>query len=266
MGHTNLFTEDVKGDYAESMTEFLTASTLSALSGVRHGFFTKNCGNVGFSWAENTAEALESRRRIAVHLGVDSLNLLICRQIHSPDVVCVTKNWRRSDRPEADALVTNKTGIALGILTADCVPVLFADAENGVIGAAHAGWKGAVSGVLENTLAAMEKLGARRVLIKAALGPCIWQDSYEVGAEFPAPFLAEDAMHRRFFTPASKNGHYQFDLPGYVGHKLQHLGLESIAPSPADTCAAPDRFFSHRYSTLRDEKRGGNLLSVITKG
>ena len=166
MGHTNLFTEDVKGDYAESMTEFLTASTLSALSGVRHGFFTKNCGNVGFSWAENTAEALESRRRIAVHLGVDSLNLLICRQIHSPDVVCVTKNWRRSDRPEADALVTNKTGIALGILTADCVPVLFADAENGVIGAAHAGWKGAVSGVLENTLAAMEKLGARAGLCR----------------------------------------------------------------------------------------------------
>jgi len=190
--------------------------------------------------------------------------LLSAYQIHSSTVVTVTHNWLADDRPQADALVTNKKGFALGILTADCGPILFADVGAGVIGAAHAGWRGALSGILDNTLDAMETLGASRKSIHAALGPCIWQKSYEVGPEFPAPFLAEDPAHQRFFRAAFKSDHYMFDLPGYIMARLHALGVGSLAASPADTCAEPERFFSHRYSTLRNEKRKGNLMSAIS--
>jgi YfiH family protein len=249
------------------MTQILTSDTLATLSGVRHAFFTKTFGSGGLSEeinAENTRESThESRSRMAAHLAVELQNFVFCHQVHSSDVITVGHPWSVQDRPQADALVTNRRGVALGILTADCVPVLFADKHGDVIGAAHAGWRGAIGGVLENTLDAMEELGARRKHIYAALGPCIWQNSYEVGPEFPAPFLAEEPGQARFFRPAFKSDRYMFDLPGYVVAKLRSLGVGSVQGSAADTCAAPERFFSHRHSTLRNEKRGGNLMSAI---
>ena len=248
----------------------LLADNLSALSGVRHAFFTRDWGNSGFSGQENLEDVAGVRARMAAHLAVAPSDLLSVYQVHSPDVVVVTESWAAADRPRADALVTDKAGIAIGILTADCVPVLFADTQSlgggaGVIGAAHAGWRGAVGGVIENTLAAMERLGARRSSVHAALGPCIWQKSYEVDVVFAAPFLAENPAHERLFKPSFKSGHYQFDLPAYVVGKLRDLGVGSIEVSPADTCAEPERFFSHRYSTLRGEARKGNLMSAITR-
>ena len=160
-------------------------------------------------------------------------------------------------------MVTNVKGIGLGVLTADCVPILLADRKAGVIGAVHAGWRGALSGIIENTVDAMEKLGARRGSIEAAIGPCIWQRSYEVGPEFPAPFLAENPDNERFFRPAFREGHTMFDLPGYAEAKLRNLRLGSVAPSPADTCADEARFFSYRRSTLRGFAREGNQISVV---
>ena len=246
-------------------SEILFADNLSGFSGVRHAFFTREWGNSGFSGQENTRDVGAVRGCMAAHLAVEPHNLLTCYQVHSPDVVVVAEPWGAEDRPRADALVTDKAGIALGVLTADCVPVLLVDNGAGVIGAAHAGWRGAVGGVIENTLDAMEQLGARRKSIQAALGPCIWQKSYEVSAEFAAPFLAENPAHERLFRPALKSGHYQFDLPAYVVAKLHDLGVASVAVSPADTCAEPQRFFSHRYSTLRGEPREGNLMSAIAR-
>ncbi|MDE1900821.1 MAG: peptidoglycan editing factor PgeF [Alphaproteobacteria bacterium] len=246
------------------MIEPLSAANLSALPRVRHAFFTRAHGNGGFSGQENPQDVHETRAHMAAHLTVLPENLLSAYQIHSPDVVVVTKIWQADDRPRADALVTDRSGIALGVLTADCVPVLFADQDAGVIGAAHAGWRGAVGGVLENTLAAMERLGAGAGRVQAALGPCIWQASYEVGPDFPAPFIAQDAAYMKFFAPSVKDGHYMFDLPAYIRERLRRAGVASVAASPGDTCAAPDRFYSHRYSTLHAEKRDGNLMSAIT--
>jgi len=260
--YINRFTADVKRDYHDKMTNPLTAANLSGLPLIRHAFFTRKDGNGGFYVQENPVEVGESRARMADYLHVAPQNLINAHQIHSPDVITVNEIWS-SNYPKSDALVTDKTGIALGILTADCVPVLFADADARVIGAAHAGWRGAISGVLENTIAAMEKLGAQRRAIHAALGPCIWQNSYEVSAEFLAPFLAENAENEKFFRSAFKSGHFMFDLPAYVEHKLCRLGVASVQSSPADTFADPEMFYSHRYCTLRHEKRTGNLLSAI---
>ncbi len=167
------------------MPETITADNLQ---GIRHGFFKSEWGNCGLAENYNQAEVAANRAKVAEALGVPASNLLSCYQIHSPDVITVTEIWLVPDRPKADAMVTSVRGIALGILTADCVPVLFADKAAGVIGGAHAGWRGAVTGVIENTISAMEKLGASRKSIHAAIGPCIAQNSYEVGPEFPALF------------------------------------------------------------------------------
>ncbi|HEU0117406.1 MAG TPA: peptidoglycan editing factor PgeF [Alphaproteobacteria bacterium] len=240
--------------------ELLRADSLKELSSVAHGFTTRAWGDCGLAKGAPT----ENRGRVATALGVQPENLISCYQIHEPTVVTVEKPWVNDDqRPKGDAMVTSVKGIALGIITADCVPLLFADPGAGVIGAAHAGWRGAISGVIENTLDAMEKLGARRQKTYAAIGPCIWQNSYEVGPEFPAPFLAEDPINEKFFRPAFKSDHTMFNLPGYVEAKLRKLGVASIEASPFDTCADPERFYSHRYSTLRKEKREGSLISVI---
>jgi YfiH family protein len=240
----------------------LLSPNLSALPSIGHAFFTRDWGNGGFSGYENGPDVHINRARMATYLAVEPQNLLSGYQVHSPDVMPVTEIWAWQDRPRVDALVTNKTGIALGILTADCVPVLFADDVAGVIGAAHAGWRGAVGGVIENTVAAMEKLGARRANIHAALGPCIWQRSYEVGSEFPAPFLADNPAHAKLFIPAPTSGHYLFDLPAYVETSLRDAGVVSIAPSPADTYAEPRRFFSYRNASQWD---GGRLMSAIMR-
>ncbi len=169
-------------------------------------------------------------------------------QVHSPDCVTVTEPWSDDARPEADALVTDRPGILLGIVTADCAPVLLADREAGVIGAAHAGWKGAIGGVTDRTVAAMEALGARREAIVAAIGPCIAQASYEVDQDFAARFFAEDRGNARFFAQG-KPGHWQFDLEGYVAHRLETAGLAGVERLGLDTYADPARFFSFRRAT-----------------
>jgi purine-nucleoside/S-methyl-5'-thioadenosine phosphorylase / adenosine deaminase len=175
----------------------------------------------------------------------------------------VTHDDRARTPVHADALVTRDSGVALGILTADCAPVLFADRDHGVIGAAHAGWRGALGGVLEATLAAMVRLGAARGSVVAAIGPCIGGASYEVGPEFPTPFLADHPENDRFFQPAERAGHFLFDLEAYVADRLSQAGLAAVAAQGCDTCAEHDRFFSYRRATHRDEPDYGRLLSAI---
>jgi polyphenol oxidase len=245
---------------------------LPVLDGVRHGFFGREGGvsdglyaslNCGFGSGDDLAKVAENRARAARALGATGGTLVTCYQVHSPDVVTVDRPWRREANPKADGMATRTPGVALGILTADCAPVLFADPEAGVIGAAHAGWRGALGGVLEATLAAMKQLGAARARIRAAIGPCIAQASYEVGPEFPAAFLAEDTANARFFTPSRRAGHHMFDLGGYVERRLGRAGLAAIGRAAHDTAAEADRFFSYRRACLRGETDYGRELSAI---
>jgi polyphenol oxidase len=253
----------------------LIISDALAGDGIRHAFFTRDGGvsegifaslNCGLGSGDDKDKVLENRRRAAAALDRATDELVTCYQVHSPQVAIVDRPWRREDRPRADAMVTRMPGIALGILTADCAPVLFADAEARIIGAAHAGWRGAVSGVLEATVTAMTNLGAAPKRIAATIGPCIAQPSYEVGPEFPAPFLAEDAANAAFFVAAARAGHFLFDLPGYVARRLGRLGLKRIARTGGDTAAEPDRFFSYRRSCLEKEPDYGREISAITLG
>jgi len=183
-------------------------------------------------------------------------------QVHSAKVLVVDRPLDQSNRPEVDGLVSNTRGINLGVLTADCGPVLFADAEAGVVGAAHAGWKGAVGGVLQETVRVMETLGAKRANIIAAIGPCIGQNSYEVGTEFPTPFIEQDVGNARFFA-ANACRKFQFDLAGYCRAQLEKLGLAQVIVTGHDTCALEDDFFSYRRKTKRGEPDYGRQVSVI---
>lgn len=251
------------------MLEVLRAS---GPEGVQRCFFTRKGGvsegnfaslNCNVSSNDNKAAILENRRRVAEYLNIAVENLLNLTQVHSPKVVTVEEPWGAFQNPEADAMVTARRGIALGIHTADCAPLLLADAKAGVIGAAHAGWRGALGGVVENTVAAMQKLGAVRKNVSVALGPCIGRNSYEVSLDFMAPFLAERAENQRFFMSALREGHATFDLPGYVMEKLRALGIFDIDPPPADTLADETRFFSYRRACLRGEGKTGSLISAI---
>ena len=248
--------------------------TLDALTAenVRHGFFTRAGGvsegifaslNCGWGSSDELRHVVENRARVAKTLGIATSSLVTCNQVHGSCVVTVERAWERSDQPRADAMVTRARGLALGILTADCVPVLFADAAAGIIGAAHAGWRGAIGGVLEATIEAMTGLGAKRPLIHAGIGPAIAQASYEVGPEFPAPFLAQDSANAVFFRSMSDSGRYHFDLPAYVGDRLRRLGIASVGHTGGDTAAEPERFFSYRRSRLQGEPDYGRLLSAI---
>jgi polyphenol oxidase len=248
--------------------------TLTALDGddIRHAFFTRAGGvseglfaslNCGFSSADAPENVVENRRLAMAELDLPPDRLTTCYQVHSAAVAVVERPWHQDDRPRADAMVTRAPGVALGILTADCAPVLFADRQARVIGAAHAGWRGALGGVLEATVTAMAKLGAAPERIAAAIGPAIGQASYEVGPEFPAPFLAEDADNAAFFLSAPRPGHFLFDLPGYVARRLRRLGLARVARTGGDTAAEADRFFSYRRSCLRTEPDYGRELSAI---
>lgn len=246
-----------------------TADTLT-LDGIGHGFFTREGGvseglyaslNCGLGSGDSPEAVRENRGRVAGRLGVAGERLLTLYQVHSPTAVTVEGPWT-GERPEADALVTATPGLAIGVLTADCAPVLLADPQARVIGAAHAGWKGAVTGVVEATLAAMERLGARRQRIAAAVGPCIAQPSYEVGPEFPAPFLAQDPGNAAFFRPGAGD-RLHFDLKGFVAERLRRAGVGALAVDPADTQADEARFFSFRRSTKRGEKDYGRLISAI---
>ncbi|MBI3418527.1 MAG: peptidoglycan editing factor PgeF [Proteobacteria bacterium] len=253
----------------ESLPPFLTHPALNDKK-IRHGFFTREGGvseglfvslNCGESSKDDPKNVDENLNRTAQ--AMQAAHLLSCHQIHSTIVIPVTKAWTRDQKPQADAMVTREKGVALGIKTADCAPVLFFDAKAKVIGAAHAGWRGAVDGMLENTVAAMEKLGARAENIRAVIGPCIQQNSYEVGHEFPAPFLKQDVANEGFFKKSSREGHFLFDLPGYVVKRLKVNGLKETHSIGFDTCSDESRFFSYRRATLRRESAHGTLLSVI---
>jgi hypothetical protein len=251
----------------------LTLSALDARTGIRHAFFGREGGvseglyaslNCGFGSGDDPAKVAENRKRALAMAGMPPDSLLTAYQVHSPDVATVTAPWRREEAPKVDAMVTDRPGITLGILTADCVPVLFADAGAGVIGAAHAGWRGALTGVLQATLEAMRALGARTGHIAVGIGPAIAQRSYEVGPEFPAPFLAQDPANAAFFAPSARVDRHMFDLPGYVARRLAGLGLAQVERLANDTCAEDDRFFSYRRATLRGEKDYGRDLSAIS--
>jgi YfiH family protein len=250
----------------------ITLGALNDLNGLRHGFFTRAGGvsegifaslNCGYGGGDAEANVSANRARAMARLGGTVERLVTLRQVHSPTVVTVREPWAPAAAPEADALVTAVPGLALGILTADCVPVLFADAKAGVIGAAHAGWKGAQAGVIANTVRAMVALGAKPSRMVAAIGPCIAQRSYEVGPEFPAPFLAADPMDQDFFAPSIRSGHFRFDLSGLVERRIGAAGVGLVQRCPHDTCTEEDRFFSYRRATLRGETGYGRGLSVI---
>jgi polyphenol oxidase len=237
---------------------------------IAHGFFGRQGGvsdgiyaglNCGPGSGDDRAKVIENRRRALEALGATKLATLY--QIHSSKAVSVTEPWEIGQSPQADAMATNVPGIALGVLTADCAPVLFADAEAGVIGAAHAGWKGAVDGIAEAAICAMEALGAARSRIAAAIGPCIAQASYEVDAEFRKGFLGRDAANARFFVPNDRPGFFRFDLEAYVAMRLESAGLKNIARLGADTYVREADFYSYRRATHRGEKDYGRELSVI---
>ena len=251
----------------------LTSESLSALPGVRHGFFTREGGvseglyaslNCGLGSGDDLENVAENRSRAMAELGLTEDRLATVYQVHSNRAALAEAPWPADERPQVDALVTKTPGLAVGVLTADCVPVLFADREAGVVAAAHAGWRGALDGVLETTLAAMQNLGARAETTTAAVGPAIEQPSYEVGPEFPASFLGQDPDNGAFFRAAPRNGHFLFDLKGYVARRLARAGLARIERLEADTCADPDRFFSYRRACLAGEEAYGRLLSAIS--
>ncbi len=254
----------------------LTSAPLAANRKLHHGFFTRQGGvsegiyaalNVRLGSGDAADRVRENRRRAADAMGVAADRLLTLYQIHSAKVAVLDKNWSKAPMAKADAMVTKVRGLALGILTADCAPILLADMKAGVIGAAHAGWRGAIGGVLEATIAAMVDLGAKPQHIVAAVGPCIAQDSYEVGPEFPAPFVAEDPMNGRHFRAdhnADGEPRWRFDLPGYVSDKLERLGLAEVDVIARDTCAEEKEFFSFRRACLRGEADYGCGLSAIS--
>ncbi len=243
-----------------------------SLPGIRHGFFTRAGGvsagvyaslNCGFGVNDEAARVSENRARAMKSLSLAPSALVTAKQVHGTETVVVEKPWPEDQSPRADALVTRVPGLALGVLTADCAPILLADSEARVIGAAHAGWRGALKGVIESAVAAMEDLGASAPRIRAAIGPCIARLSYEVGLEFPAPFLAQDPANAAFFAPAPRAGHFLFDLPGYTEKRLKALGLKRIELSDADTASEAARFFSYRRTCLKGEQGFGLGLSAI---
>ena len=248
----------------------LTAPDFS-IPHARHAFFTRDIPESGHIYLhkhgkfEELESSLKYNRALAMNLlGYDGAELAIVRQIHGTEVVTVTDPWDIAHSPEADAMVTDRPGKVLGILTADCVPVLFADKANPIIGAAHAGWKGAKAGIIENTLTAMEALGSKRRDIAVAIGPCIQQSSYEIGSEFYDNFLAESKDNQRFFRQSTSSGHRMFDLPAYAIARLEKAGVTVIRNISRDTLSEEQHFFSFRRCTLRGEKYSANNLSVIT--
>lgn len=242
----------------------------TSLGSVPHGFLGRRGGvstgeleglNVGYG-SNDDHDAIDENRRRAVAAVLPGAELATVHQVHSGDAVYVERAWPQADRPHADAMVTDRPGILLGILTADCAPVLFADAESGIIGAAHAGWRGAVSGVTDATISAMIGLGARRDRIRATVGPCIAQQSYEVDEGFRLRFLDEDPDNQRFFK-SGPSGKPHFALEGYVVSRLVAAGIEEVEALRLDTYAEPDRFYSFRRATHRGEADYGRQVSLI---
>jgi YfiH family protein len=248
------------------------AGALSDLPGIRHAFFTRDGGvsegiyrslNGGVGSADAPERVRENRRRMAATLAVAPENFLTAYQIHSADVIIAERPWPAEEPPRADAIVTRVPALAIGISTADCGPVLLADAQARVIGAAHAGWRGALTGVLESTLHAMERLGASRANIVAALGPMISQKNYEVGADLMQRFIGAAAENARLFAPSSRQDHAQFDLPGYIVDCLQRAGVQRAENVALCTYEDAERFYSYRRTTHRGEPDYGRHISAI---
>lgn len=250
------------------MVPYLKSSHLSEIKSIRHGFFTREGGvsqgdfatlNVGQETGDTIECIQENRQRISESLGFNPKKLITVEQTHSAKVRVVDRPFERK-LPKADALITTTPDLLIGVLTADCVPVLLSTPNGDMVAAVHAGWRGSMGGVLENTLDEMKALGGNEVKdIKAALGPCIWQDTYEVSQEFYDNLRDVPS----FFKPGNRPHHWQFDLPGYVMHRLQQAGVQHISPSPANTYMDPVRFFSCRRKTILKEARFGNALSGI---
>jgi len=252
------------------LAEAVEVIRADVLRGVAHGFLSRRGGistgaiwglNAGFGAGDDPQAVAENRSR-AAHAVLPGARLVSVHQVHSPDCVMVRKPWSDAHRPAADALVTATSGILLGIVTADCAPVLLADRETGVIAAAHAGWKGAIGGVTDRTVAAMEALGARRERIAAAIGPCIGQASYEVDEDFRQRFLQDASANGHFFCPG-RVGHWHFDLAGYVSARLRGAGINHVQSLALDTYSAPDRFFSFRRATHQNQPNYGRQISLI---
>jgi YfiH family protein len=242
------------------------------LTGIRHAFFTRSGGvstglyaslNGGVGSQDDAGKVVENRARMAAALGVEPRRLLTAYQSHSPNVVVAEAPWTTGDRPRADAIVTRMRALAIGVTTADCGPVLLADPRTGVIGAAHAGWRGALTGVVEATVAAMERLGAARGQIRAAIGPMIRQTSYEVGPDLVARFRAEDPAASRFFAPAKREAHAMFDLAGYIAARLKRAGITAVEDTGLCTYADPERFFSYRRTMHHAEADYGRHVNAI---
>ena len=258
-----------------SGVEFLQAAALRQPR-IAHAFFSRRGGvstgvyatlNGGVGSRDEPARVAENRARMASALGVSADRLLIPYLVHSPDAVCVSAPWAAGERPRCDALASATPGLALGVTGADCGILLFADAEAKVVGAAHAGWKGALGGVTDSTILAMEAIGAHRDRIVAAVGPCIARASYEVDDAFIRRFCESDPENERFFADGrvveDKGGHYQFDLEAYVVSRLAVAGIGRIEALGLDTYAGEDRFFSYRRATHRDEPSYGRQISII---
>lgn len=249
----------------------LTVATLNMAAKVRHGFFTRQGGvsegiyaslNCGTGSGDDPKRVAANRSRALQELDRPAESLVTVHQIHSATVKTVTGPWP-GDRPEADGMVTAEPGVVLGILTADCAPVLFADPQAMVVGAAHAGWRGALSGIVEATVSAMEARGAKAARIAAAVGPCIHQRSYEVGPDVVDPVLADDPANRVFLLPSRNDGRHMFDLAAYVMSRLERAGVRDITSTPCDTYAEKDRFYSFRRASHLGEPDYGRQLSAI---
>lgn len=252
----------------------LEASTL-VLPGIRHVFATRKGGvsegiyaslNCGIASRDARENVDRNRAIVAEAVGLGADRLVNAYQVHSPDVVTVETPWTAENRPKADALVTNRAGLGLTVSTADCTPVLFADPDASVIGAAHAGWRGALTGVLEATIDAMVRLGAERSRIRAAIGPTISGEAYEVGPDFITRFAEEDEGARRFFRPAEREGHAFFDLPRYVADRLRTAGVDGVQDLKRCTYRNEDEHFSYRRATHRGEADYGRHIAVIALG
>jgi len=253
------------------MKAALQASSLASLPGIRHAFFTREGGvsdgiytslNGGQGSNDKPECVEENRARMAAALGVEPTRYVTAYQVHSADVIVAEAAWTRETRPRVDAIVTRAPGLAIGVSAADCGPVLFADAQARVIGAAHAGWKGAFTGVIENTIDAMERLGATRANIAVVLGPMIRQPSYEVGPEFLQRFRAADIDNERFFVPSPRADHSMFDLAGYIAARLARAGIVNV--EDLGLCTYADaRFFSYRRSVHRAEPDYGRHINAL---
>jgi len=248
--------------HPELLGNALQHNFCTRFGGVSSGVFESlNCG---YSSDDDPFMVTENRRRVAFEFGLSVEKLCTASQVHGTSVIIVKKAWSYDQAPIADALVTNMQDIILGVLTADCAPILLADLKNYVIGVVHAGWRGALGGVIASGIDAMLTLGACKSSIKAVIGPCIGPDSYEVGQDFPQPFIKDNNASEKFFRPASRQNHYLFDLPGYVNFRLKSEGISDVYTIQRDTYIEESAFFSYRRNMQRGEHRYGRLVSAIS--